>query len=83
MIFSASSFFGCLEFVSESIVPPPAGLDLCPPRRVISLILPSLGVMPRIPIALHLPVAHIDDVTRSIIIYNDTYKFIAYLYSIL
>jgi len=51
MVSSASSFFDCLEFVSESNVPPSAGLDVCPHKHVISLILPSFGVMPRIPIA--------------------------------
>jgi len=54
MISSTSSFFGCLEFLSESnvppSVPPSAGLDVCPPKHAISLILPSLGVMPRIPL---------------------------------
>ena len=53
------------------------------PRNVISLILPSLGVMLRIPIEFHLPVAHIDDITRSIAICNDAYKFAANPYSIL
>ena len=43
---SNTSFSGCLEFVSESRVPP--SLDVCLSRHVISLILPSLGVMPRI-----------------------------------
>jgi len=60
MVSSASSSFGCLEFVSESNVPPSAGLDVCPSRHIISLILLSLGVMPRIHIVLHLRVAHID-----------------------
>ena len=39
--------------------------------------------MLRIPTALHLPVAHIDDITRLIAICNNTYKFSAYPYSIL
>ena len=47
------------------------------------LFLPSLGVMPRIPTALNLPVAHIDDITKLIAICNNTYKFAAYPYSIL
>jgi len=81
MIYSASSFSGCLEFVSESNVPPL--LDMCPPRHPTYLILPSLGVMPRVPTALHLHVAQIDEITRSIETCNDTYKFVAYLYSIL
>jgi len=77
MVSSASSSFDCLEFVSEFNVPSSAGLDVCPPRHAISLILPSLGVMPRIPIALHLSVAHIDDITRLIAICNDADKFAA------
>jgi len=83
MVSSASSFFGCLEFVSESNVPPSAGLDVCPSRHVIFLILPSLGVMPKVPITLHLPIAHIDDIARSIAICNDAYKFVANPYSYL
>jgi len=39
--------------------------------------------MPRILIALYLLVAHIDDITKSIAIYNDAYKFTANSYSIL
>ena len=67
--------------MSESRVP--LSLDVCPSRHIISLILPSLGVMLRKPTALHLPVAHIDDITRLIAIYNNTCKFAAYPYSIL
>ena len=78
---SNTSFSGCLEFVSESSVPP--SLGVCPSRHIISLILPSLGVMLRIPNALHLPVAHTDDITRLIAICNKPYKFVAYPYSIL
>ena len=33
--------------------------------------------------ALHLHIAHIDDITRPIVIYNDTHKFVAYQYSTL
>jgi len=62
---------------------PSAGLDVYPPRHPISFIFPSLRVTPRVPTALHLPVTHIDDITRPIAIYNDTYKFIACPYSIL
>ena len=69
---------GCLEFASES-----SSLGVCPSRHIISLILPSLGIMLRIPNALHLPVAHIDDITRLIAICNKPYKFAAYPYSIL
>ena len=77
IVSSVSSFSGCLEFVSESNVPP--SLDVCPPRRPTYLILP----MPTVPTALHLHVAQIDDITRPIAIYNDTYKFVAYSYNIL
>ena len=38
--------------------------------------------MPIMPTALHLPVAHIDNITRPIAICNETYKFVAYQYSI-
>jgi len=56
---------------------------VCQRRHPIYLILPSLGVMLRVSTALHLHVAHIDDSTRPIVICNDTYKFVAYSYSIL
>ena len=69
--------------MSESNVPPFVRLDVCPPRHVISLILPSLRVMPRIPIALHLPVAYINNIIRSIAICNYAYKFVANSHSIL
>jgi len=39
--------------------------------------------MPGVPTALHLLVAYIDDITMPIAIYNDTYKYAAYSYSIL
>ena len=38
--------------------------------------------MPRVPTALYLLVAHIDDIIRSIAICNDAYKFAANSYSI-
>ena len=53
---------------------------MCYPRHLIYLILSSLGVMPRVPIALHLHVAYIDNITRLIAICNNTYKFVAYSY---
>ena len=56
---------------------------MCHPKRPISLILSSLGVMLRVSTALHLPVAHIDDIIRPIAICNDTYKFNAHPYNIL
>jgi len=69
--------------VSESKVPPSLGLDVCQPRHLIYLVLSSLGVMPRVSTALHLHVVDIDDITRPIVICNDTHKFAAYTYSIL
>jgi len=60
MVSSALSFSGCLEFVSESNVSPSSG-HMCHPRHVILLILPSLGVMLRVPTTLYLSVAYIDD----------------------
>jgi len=82
MVSSASSFTGHLELISESSLSL-AKFDMCHPRHLISLILPSLGVMSREPTASHLFVAHIDDITRSIANCNNTYKFSAYPYSIL
>jgi len=35
------------------------------------------------PTTLHFPVTYIDDITRPIVIYNDTHKFAAYPYSTL
>jgi len=35
------------------------------------------------PTTLHLPVTYIDDITRPLAFYNDTHKFVAYIYSIL
>jgi len=54
-----------------------------PLTHVISLILLSLRVMPRVFTTLHLHVTYIDDITKPIAIYNDTHKFAAYLYSTL
>jgi len=56
---------------------------VCPSRHPRYIIFPSLGIMPRVHIVLHSPVAHIDNITRPIVIYNDTYKFAAYSYNIL
>jgi len=56
---------------------------MCHPKHHIYLILPSLRVMPRVPTVLHLPIALIDNITKPIAIYNDTYKFATYPYSIL
>ena len=64
MISSAFSFTGCLEFVSESNISPLARLDVCPPRHYIYLFFLSLGVILRVPIALHFHVAY-DDIIRQ------------------
>ena len=45
--------------------------------------LPSLGVMPRVPIALHLSVAHDDDIIRQLANCDENYKFLVYPYSML
>ena len=42
-----------------------------------------LGVMSRVPIALHLSIAHDDDITRHLAKCDENYKFAAYSYSIL
>ena len=55
---------------------------MCPPKHPIYIIFSSLGIMPRVFIASHFPVAH-DNLTRQIAICNDKYKFVAYSYSIL
>ena len=81
MVSNISSFTDRLEFIPESSISL-AEFDVCHPRHHISLILSSLGVMPRVPTALHLPVAHID-ITGQITICNDTYKFAAHPYNIL
>ena len=61
-VISNASFSGCLEFVSESNIPPSAWS----PRYPICILFLLLGIMPRMPTALHLPVAHINDIIRSI-----------------
>jgi len=80
---SNASFFGCMEFVSESNIPPSEGLDVCPPRHPRYIIFPSLGIITRVFIVLHLSVAHVDDIAKSIVICNGTYKLVAHSYSIL
>jgi len=69
--------------VYESNIPQFARLDVCPPRHPRYICFPSLRIMPKVPTALHLLFAHIDDMNRPIAICNDTYKFVAYPYSIL
>jgi len=77
------SFSGCLKFVSDSNIPPSAGLDMCPPRQPKYIIFSSLGIMLRVLTVLHLYIVHIDEITRAIAIYNDTYKFVACPYNTL
>ena len=64
MVSSDSSFSNYLEFVSESNIPAPTELDVCPPRHPRYIIFSSLSLMPKMPTALHLLIAHIDDITR-------------------
>ena len=64
MIFDVSSFAGCLEFVPKSSIPLLKRLDVCHPRHLTYLFFSCLGVMPRVSTALHVPVAHDDDITR-------------------
>ena len=81
MIYSAS--FACrLEFIPESNLSL-AKFDVYHPRYPIYLILPSLRVIPRVSTALHLSVVYINDITRLIAIYNNTYKFVTNTYNIL
>ena len=83
MISGAFLFFDRLVFVYESNIPPSAGLDVCPLKHPRYIFFSFLGIMLRAPTALHLLVAHIDDITKPIAICNDAYKFVAYPYSIL
>jgi len=69
--------------VSESNIFLSAGLDVYPYTHPRYIIFSFSEITPRIPTALHLLVAHIDDITRPIAIYNDTYKFVAFPYNIL
>ena len=55
---------------------------MCHSRHPIYLIFSSLGVMPRVPTALHLFVAH-GDITRQLANCNENYKFSIYPYNIL
>ena len=82
MVYSASFLISRLEFIPESNLSL-AEFDVSYLRHLIYLILPSLGVMPRVSTPLHLSVAHIDNIIRPIAICNDTYKFAPYPYSIL
>ena len=73
------SFTDCLEFVPKSSIPPLERLDVCHTRHPY-IFFPSLGVMPRVPTALHLSIAH-DDITRQLANCDENYKFYAYSYS--
>jgi len=82
-IISSASFSDCLELVSEFNIPPFEGLDVCPPRHPRYIFFLYLGFMPKVPTALHVPIAYNDDLTRPIAICNVTYKFVTYPYNIL
>jgi len=82
MVFSASSFTGCLEFISEYSLSL-AGFDVCYPRHPIYLFFSSLEVMPRVSTTLHLPIANDDDITKQLANCDENYKFYVYLYSML
>jgi len=56
---------------------------MCPPRPLIYLLFSSLGVMPRVSIALYLPAVYDDDITRLLTNCDENYKFVVYTYSIL
>jgi len=43
----------------------------------------SLGVMPKVPTALHLSVTHDDDITGQLTNCDENYKFSVYPYSLL
>jgi len=79
MVFNASFFWllGVCVWVQYT---PSARLDVCPLRQPKYILFSSLGIMPRVSTTLNLPIAHID--TRPIAICTDTYKFVAYPYSI-
>ena len=50
--------------MSESNIPPSTGLDVYSLRYLRYIIFLSLEIMPKVPTALHLHVAQIDDITR-------------------
>jgi len=54
---------------------------MCHPRHPSFFSL--LGVMPKVPTILHLPVAQDDDITRQLANYDENYKCAAYPYNIL
>ena len=62
-VISSTFFIGCLEFISESSLPL-AGFDTCHPKHPTYLLVSSLRVMPRVSTALHLSVAHVDNITK-------------------
>jgi len=72
MVSSAFSFTGNLEFIPKPSLSL-AEFEVCHTRHPLSIILPSLRVMTKVPTALHLHAAYIDDITRQIAICYDTY----------
>ena len=67
VISSTFSITGSLKFIPESNLSL-AGFDVCYPRHPIYLFFPSLGVIIRVLTALHLYIAHDDDITRHLAI---------------
>ena len=57
--------------------------DVCYSRHSIYPIFSSLCVIPRVLTALHLLIAHDDDITRQLVNCDDKYKFSVYPYSML
>ena len=75
-VFSNASYFtDCLEFILEFNLLL-MGPDVCHPSHSIYLIFPSLGVMPRVPTALHLPITQDDEITRQLQIVMKTINFL-------
>jgi len=66
--------------VSKSSIPSLEGLDVCHSRHHIYLFFSSLRVMRRIPTALHLHVAHDDDISRQLANCDVKYKFFLYIH---
>ena len=80
-VFDFSFFSGGLEICPESNIPLTKLVAPLPKHPMYSLFLPS-GVMSRVYITLHLPIAF-DDITRQLANCNNYYKFSACLYSVL
>ena len=73
------SYTSCLEFVSKSSIPSLEVSDVYHPRHPIYLFFSLLGVISRIPTALHVSGAHDDDIIRQLANYDENYKFSVYL----